>query len=417
MLYARSLPLFKGSIYIHHILFSTMRMKKLADEIYYVGVNDRHTNLFENMLPLPYGVSYNSYLIVDEKTALIDTVEISYSEIFIEKIKTVLQGRTLDYLVVNHMEPDHSGSIKQIKRIFPNVQIVGNAKTFGMIEGYYGITDNLHEVKEKEKLSLGKHVLEFIMTPMVHWPETMMTFDLTTGTLFSGDAFGSFRALDGGVLDSELNVGDFWEEMRRYYSNIVGKYGSPVQKAIHKFANVQINMICSTHGPVWKENIAQVVSMYDRMSRYEGENGVVIAYGSMYGNTEQMAEVLANYLSDYGVKNIVVHNLSRSNASFVISDIFKYKGLIIGSPTYSNELYPEVASLLMKIDTRDIKDRVYGYFGSFTWAGAAVKKLHAFGEKMDWDVCSTAVEEKQALKPERFTELEQLAKEMAEKLG
>ncbi|MDR1679349.1 MAG: FprA family A-type flavoprotein [Prevotellaceae bacterium] len=394
-----------------------IRTKLLTEDTYYVGVNDRHTQLFENMHSIPYGVSYNSYLILDEKTALIDTMEISFSEIFIEKIQTVLQGRKLDYLVINHMEPDHSGSIKQIRRIFPEIKIVGNIKTFDMVNGFYGISDNLHEVKDGDTLSLGRHTLQFHLTPMVHWVETMMTYDLHTRTLFSGDAFGSFRALDGGVLDTELRVEDFWEEMRRYYSNIVGKYGSPVQKAIGKLAGIPIDLICATHGPVWKEHIAEVIDMYDRMSRYEGEAGVVIAYASMYGNTGQMAEVLAGYLSDYGVRNIVVHNLSRSNASYVISDIFKYKALVLGCPTYNAELYPEMASLLMRIETRGIKNRIYGCFGSYSWVGVAVKQLQAFGEKMAWDTCTPSPEQKQALKPERYAELAALAKEIAGKLN
>lgn len=392
------------------------RLKKLADDLYYVGVNDRHTHLFENMVPLPHGISYNSYIIMDEKTVLIDTVELGFSEQFIDKVLQVLDGRDLDYLIVNHMEPDHSGSIKTLRREFPNVTIIGNAKTFGMIEGYFGISDNVLEVKDGDTLSLGKHNLKFYLTPMVHWPETMMTYDTTTNTLFSGDAFGSFRALDGGVLDTELVVDIYWAEMYRYYATVVGKYGSPVQKALQKLEHLQIDMICSTHGPVWTEKIPEAVAVFEKLSRYEGENGVVIAYGSMYGNTEQMAEIVASYLSDYGIKNIIVHNLSKSDYSSVLRDIFKFKGLIIGSPTYCNEPYPKVQDLLDRLEIRGVKHRIFGCFGSYTWAGAAVKELHSFAHKMQWDVCEGAVEGKMAVNRERFKELKVLAKEMANKL-
>lgn len=389
--------------------------KKLNNDIYYVGVNDRKTHLFENMLPLPYGVSYNSYLILDEKTALIDTVEISFSEQYIAKIASILNGRKLDYLIINHMEPDHSGSIKMIRREYPEVQIIGNAKTLGMVEGYFSVTNNVCEIKDNDTLSLGKHELQFFLTPMVHWPETMMSYDKTTCTLFSGDAFGTFRALNGGVLDSELVTDLYWDEMIRYYANIVGKYGVPVQKALQKLAGTKIDMICSTHGPVWTEKITEVVSIYQKLSSYEGENGVVIAYGSMYGNTEQMAEIVASYLSEAGVKNIVIHNLSKSDPSYVLADIFKYKGLLIGSPTYSNELYPKATDLVAKIKTRGIKNRVFGCFGSFTWAGVAIKELTELANQMQWEICGSS-EAKMSVKPNQHEELKQLAIEMATKL-
>ena len=230
---------------------------KIAGEIYYVGVNDRIKEKFENMLPLPYGVSYNSYLIADEKVALIDTVEASHGDIFIQKIQSQLQVRNIDYLIINHMEPDHSGSITQLRKYYPNVTIVGNKRTLEMVEGYYGIDDNTMEIKDGDQLSLGHHQLTFYLTPMVHWPETMMTYDKTEKVLFSGDAFGCFGTLDGGVLDTEINLDKYWDEMYRYYANIVGKYGSPVQKALQKLASLEIQYICTTHGPVWHGNISQ----------------------------------------------------------------------------------------------------------------------------------------------------------------
>ena len=390
------------------------KLKEIADKIYYVGVNDRQKALFENMWPLPYGVSYNSYLIVDEKTVLVDTVDVCYSDIFLKKIEDALAGRELDYLIVNHMEPDHAGSIRLLRHRYPGVQIVGNTKTFGMLAGFHGIKEGLYEVKEGDSLNIGSRSLTFYMAPMVHWPEVMVTYDAADKLLFSADAFGTYGALDGGVIDTEMNVEHFWEEMIRYYANIVGKYGNPVQMALRKLSGLEIQTICSTHGPVWRENIAKVVGIYDRLSRYEGEEGVVIVYGSMYGNTEQMAEVIASSLADNGVRNIVMHNVSKSPASYILKDIFKYKGLIIGSPTYSNQLFPEVDSLLTKIEMREVKNRYFGYFGSFCWAGAAVKRLCAFGEKMKWQTVGCPVEQKQGLIADKYEDCLALGKAMAE---
>ncbi len=390
------------------------KLKEIADKIYYVGVNDRQKALFENMWPLPYGVSYNSYLIVDEKTVLVDTVDVCYSDIFLKKIEDALAGRELDYLIVNHMEPDHAGSIRLLRHRYPGVQIVGNTKTFGMLAGFHGIKEGLYEVKEGDSLNIGNRSLTFYMAPMVHWPEVMVTYDATDKLLFSADAFGTYGALDGGVIDTEMNVEHFWEEMVRYYANIVGKYGSPVQMALRKLSGLEIQTICSTHGPVWRENISKVVGIYDRLSRYEGEEGVVVVYGSMYGNTEQMAEAIASSLADNGVRNIVMHNVSKSPASYILKDIFKYKGLIIGSPTYSNQLFPEVDSLLTKIEMREVKNRYFGYFGSFCWAGAAVKRLCAFGEKMKWQTVGCPVEQKQGLIADKYEDCLALGKAMAE---
>ena len=314
------------------------------------------------------------------------------------------------------MEPDHSGSIRLIKHYYPDIVIVGNKQTFGMIEGYYGVTGDRYEVKDESMLDLGRHKLKFYLTPMVHWPETMMTFDETDGLLFAGDAFGCFGTLDGGFLDTRINLDKYWEEMVRYYSNIVGKYGNPVQKALAKLGHLPITTICPTHGPVWTENIARVVGIYDRLSRYEAEEGVVIAYGSMYGNTEQMAEAIAAELSAQDIRNIVMHNVSKSNPSYILKDIFKYRGLIVGSPTYSNQIYPEVDSLLSKILVREVKGRYLGWFGSFTWAGAAVKRIAEFAEKSKLEIVGDPVEMKQAPKELTYEQCENLAGAMAERL-
>ena len=335
-------------------------------DIFYVGINDRQKNKFENMIPLSCGVSYNSYLIIDQKTALVDTVDVSFGMLFIHKVLTTLNGRALDYLIINHMEPDHSGAIGLLRQYFPQMIIVGNSKTLSMVEGFHGEVGNSLEIKENDVLNLGKHILQFFMTPMVHWPETMVTYDTSSRVLFSGDAFGSFGALDGAIIDSQMNVKRFWNEMIRYYANIVGKYGSPVQKAIDKIAPLPIDFICSTHGPVWTENIAKVLDIYSDMANFRAEEGVVVVYGTMYGNTEQMAEAVAQGAANAGVKHVLVYNVSVADSSVILRDIFKYRGLIVGSPTYNNELYPEIESLLRKLEVRGVRNRIFGYFGSYS---------------------------------------------------
>ena len=392
-------------------------MKEIANQIYYVGVNDRQKTLFENMWPLPYGVSYNAYLIVDEQTVLVDTVDVCYSDLFLKKVADALQGRTLDYLIVNHMEPDHAGSIRLLRQQYPGVKIVGNSKTFGMLAGFHGITDGLYEVKEGDTLNTGTHQLSFYMAPMVHWPEVMVTYDATDKILFSADAFGTYGTLDGAVVDKDMDCSHYWDEMVRYYANIVGKYGNPVQRALQKLSALEIKTICSTHGPVWQEHEAKAVGIYDRLSRYEAEEGVVILYGSMYGHTEQMAEVIASALADQGVKRIVMHNVSKTPASYILADVFRYKGIIVGSPTYSNQLFPEVEAVLSKIELREVKNRLFGYFGSFSWAGAAVKRLAAFGEKMKWETVGTPAEQKQGMTAADYAACYALGEAMAKKLS
>ncbi|MDR2680630.1 MAG: FprA family A-type flavoprotein [Tannerella sp.] len=389
-------------------------MKLITDNIYYVGVNDRQKSLFENLWPLPYGVSYNSYLIRGEKTILVDTVDICYSEIFFGKIDEALNGRPLDYLIINHMEPDHSGSIHLLREKYPDIRIIGNKLTFGMLAGYYNITDGLYEVKDGDTLDTGSHRLSFHAAPMVHWPEVMFTYDETDGILFSADAFGTYGALNGGIIDTEMNTGRYWDEMVRYYSNIVGKYGNPVQKAIQKLSGTDVRMICSTHGPVWTGERAKAIEIYDRLSRYEGLDGVTIVYGSMYGHAEQMAETIASALAGNGVREIAMHNASTSHASYILRDIFNYKAVIIGCPTYSNHIFPEIDALLGKIEIREIKNRLFGCFGTFTWAGAAVKRLTAFGETMKWETVGSPVEQKQNISTEK--QCIELGQAMAQRL-
>jgi len=391
---------------------------KIVDDLYYLGVNDRTKHLFENLWPLPKGVSYNSYIITDEKTALFDTVDVCYSDTFFRKLDIALNGHKLDYVIINHMEPDHSGSLGLLRSKYPDVQIVGNKRTADMISGFYGINDNLKIISDGENLSLGKHNLIFHLTPMVHWPETMMTYETTKKIIFSGDAFGTFGTLDGGIKDTELHPERYYDEMIRYYSNIVGKFGSPVQNALKKLETLDIDYICSTHGPVWtlKDEIEKVISIYDKLSRYQGDEGVVIAYGSMYGHTEEMAESIAYQLAQKGIREVILHNVSKRSHSYIIRDIFKYKGLIVGSPTYNNKLYPEVEYLLSKIEGRDMKDRYFGYFGSFTWASAAIKRIKEFTDNSKFEIIGTPVEMKQSMNEEVYKGCIALGNAMAERL-
>ena len=393
-------------------------MQKITENIYYVGVNDRNKSLFEGLWPLPYGVSYNSYLIDDEKVCLIDTVEVDFFTQYIEHIQEVIGNRKVDYLVINHMEPDHSGSIALIKKYYPDIRVVGNKKTFGMMQGFYGVSSPSDvEVKNGDKLSLGGRELTFVLTPMVHWPETMVTLDAGSRVLFAGDAFGCFGALNGGVIDSEMNCDTFWLEMVRYYSNIVGKYGTPVQNALKKLAGVPLDYICSTHGPVWHDYVEKVVGIYDRLSRYESEEGLVICYGTMYGNTERMAEVIASAASQAGVKNIVIYNVSKTHHSYILRDIFRYKGLIVGAPTYNTSLYHEMDVLLSELAHNDMKNRLIGWFGSYGWASKAVAKIQEWNDTaLHFEVVGEPVEMKQAMDDATRTRCEALGKAMAERL-
>ena len=393
-------------------------MIEIANKVYYVGVNDRNKALFEGLWPLPYGVSYNSYLIDDEKVCLIDTVEVDFFVQFIENLREVLGDRQIDYLVINHMEPDHSGSLALLRKYYPDIQVIGNKKTFDMMAGFYGIKDNTIEMKNGEELSLGSHTLQFFMTPMIHWPETMMT--LCKGDvshLFTGDAFGCFGALNGGFIDQEIDTEWAWLEMVRYYSNIVGKYGIPVQNALKKLAGIHIDYICSTHGPVWHKYVDKVISLYDRMSKYETDPGLVICYGTMYGNTERMTEQIARSASLAGVKDIRLYNVSKTHHSYILQDIFRFRGLIVGAPTYNAGLYHEMDVLLQEVANRDIKHHLIGWFGSYSWASKAVAAIGEWNEnRLHFEKVGEPVEMKQALTPEIKAECTRLGREMAARL-
>lgn len=385
-----------------------MNIREITNDVYYVGVNDRTTDRFEGLWPLPNGVSYNSYIVKgQEKTALIDSVEVGYVQNSIRAILSEIGNEKIDYLVVNHMEPDHSGGIPVMLAQFPELKVVGNKQTIVMIKGFYHITDDdrFMEISDGATIDLGGKSLKFILTPMVHWPETMMTYVEEDGVLFSGDAFGCFGALNGGVVDEEMNTDWYWDEMYRYYSNIVGKYGKFVQKAMEKTSGCKVKYLCSTHGPVWHKELKKVVEIYDRLSKYESEAGVTIVYGSMYGNTGEIAEEIARQLAARGIKNIKIHNVNKDELSYMISDAFRYEGLIVGGPTYSMHLFPPVEAFMIAMETREIKNKVMATFGSFTWASAAAKSLGEYLGKMKAEPIAT-LEMKHSAKESTYKEIE-----------
>lgn len=388
----------------------------VTDKIFYIGVNDRRKQLFENLWPLPNGVSYNSYLIRDEKTALLDTVEMGSAQNYLSMVEEILDGRTLDYMIINHMELDHAGEIGEIVRRFPEIKIVGNNKTFKVLQAYYGITDNLIEIKDGDTLDLGYHKLKFVLTPWVHWPETMMTYDMTDKALFSADAFGTFGTLDGGIFDDEVNFEIYREEMRRYYSNIVGKYSNMVQKAFAKLAGVEIKMICPLHGPVWRTNPMKVIELYDRWSTYKSRDGVVVIYASMYGNTAVVADYIARKLSEAGVREIKVHDISKSHISYLISDIWKYKGVVLGSCAYNAEMFPLMETLTRELQHMGVKDKYLALFGSYSWNGGGVRNLQTFAQAIGWEQVACPADIYGAPTPEKLLACDAIATGMAEKL-
>lgn len=381
-------------------------MQKISERVFYVGVNDVEKELFEGLWPLPYGVSYNSYLVVDEKVALIDTVECGFEEEYIRNIEDSLGERQIDYLVVNHMEPDHSSLVAYMLDRYPGMQIIANAKTLPMLKGYYAVPeDRVMVVAEGQSVSLGSCSLSFYMVPMVHWPETMVTWLSEEGTLFSGDAFGTFGSVDVDVIDSEETFAMYQEEMMRYYSNIVGKYGTPVQSALKKLAGLDIARICSTHGPVWETNIPAVIDLYDRLSRYEGERGVCLVYGSMYGNTAAAADALAMELEANGIP-YVIHDLAGNNVddlglSAAIRDAFKYDTIVVGSPTYNNGIFPPVEAFMKALQARLLKGRRFYAFGSFTWAAASVRLLNEMAGGMGFEILGDGLPFPQAYTAEK----------------
>lgn len=390
---------------------------EVTKDIHWIGINDRRKELFENLWPLPYGVSYNSYLIVDQKTALVDTIELGTDGKYIERISSLLQGKELDYLIINHMEPDHSGEIEDVVRAFPEVTLVGNAKTFDIFENYYpDICENLLVVKDGDTLDLGKHKLRFVLTPMVHWPETMMTYEETEQVLFSGDAFGTFGTVDGVVMDKNLNFELYESEMRRYYSNIVGKYGMMVQRALAKFGDTPIKTICSLHGPIWQEHAERVISLYDKWSKGEGDDAVVVIYATMYNNTAFMADYIANVIAKEGVTDIRVYDVSKTHPSYLINEIWRCRGVVMGSCSYNTQIFPAMERLCSDMLGYGLGDRALSVFGSGSWSGGGVRNLLKFAEQAKWDIVGEPVEMMGRLCSDKYAECEALGKAMAKEI-
>jgi flavorubredoxin len=390
---------------------------KLTDDIFYVGVNDRRTHLFENLWPLPEGIAYNAYLIKDKKNVLIDTVETAKTDHLIKEIKSILKDEPLHYLVVNHTEPDHSGAISALLRTWPELCIVGNKVTFRFLDGFYGTINNKKIVEHNDILETGKHALRFYSTPMIHWPETMMSFEENKGILFPGDAFGSFKTLDGGIFDDEVDLDLYEDEMRRYYSNIVGKYGKNVQRAFELLKNVPVKMIASTHGPVFRKDLDWVLSRYDIWSREETLPGVVVIYGSMYGHTEEMADHTARCLKEAGVKDVLVFDASKTHASYILSAVWKYKGVVLASPAYNNELFPSMKNVIEKFLERKMAPRDVAVIGTATWSGGGVKGLCRLTETLCWDLIENPVEAKYSAGEKDMEACCALARKLAKKIN
>ena len=395
--------------------------RKVTEDLYWVGGNDRQIELFENIFPLAKGVSYKSYLLLDEQTVLFDTADYAIGKQFIENVMSVLNGRNLDYIVVNHMEPDHCSLIGELLLHYPDVKIIGNAKTFPMIEQFFSfdLTGKTLTVKEGDTFCSGKHTFRFIMSPMVHWPEAMMTYDEKDKVLFSADAFGTFNALNGNLFNDELDFNREWlDEARRYYTNIVGKYGPQVQNVLKKASSLDIQMICPLHGPVWRSNLNFIIEKYNLWSRYEPEEkGVMIAYASMYGNTENMAEILAVMLAEAGVKNIHMHNISKTHVSELISDSFKYSHIVLASPTYNNGIYPLMDNYLEDMKALSLQNRTIAVLGNGSWAPQATKLISAkIKEMKNMRLLEASVTIKSSLKEAQLEELNSLSRQIAEEV-
>ena len=394
--------------------------RKVTDSIHWVGGNDRRLALFENLFPIPNGVSYNSYVILDEKTALMDTADPSIRSQFLENVQHVLNGRSLDYLIVNHMEPDHCSAIADIVNLYPEVKLVGNAKTFQIMGQFYSISDLSDRsvvVKDGDTLELGSHTLAFSMTPMVHWPEVMVTYETSEKVLFSADAFGTFGALNGNIFNDEINFDRDWlNDARRYYTNIVGKFGAQVQSAIKKLGSLDIQIICPLHGPVWRSDIPYLLDKYQHWSSYTPEDqAVVILYGSMYGNTENAANVLASMLAEKGVKNIAVYDVSSTHVSQCISESFRASHIVLAAPTYNGGLYPAMEHVLLDMKALNLQNRTVALLDNGSWASTASKQMKAILETMkNMTVLETGVSLKSSLNDTQMEVLEALASEIAE---
>ena len=397
-------------------------IKKITENLFWVGANDRRIALFEGVYHAPQGVSYNSYILLDDKTVLLDTVDKAVTHQFMENVAHVLDGRKLDYLIINHMEPDHCAEIPTILAKYPEVKIVCNTKIKTMMEQFFDFElseEQFQIVNEGDVLNTGKHNLTFLMAPMVHWPEVMVTYDATDKILFSADAFGSFGAIDGNIFADEVN----WEnrylnEARRYYTNIVGKYGPQVQMLLKKVSSIEIDMICPLHGYVWRKDLDKFIDLYQKWSTYTPEiNSVMIAYASVYGGTQNAAEILAGELAELGVKDIKMFDVSVTHSSYVVSDMFKYSHIVFASTTYNNGIFVEMENLIHDIVAHNIQNRKVAVIENGSWAPQAGRLMtELLSQIKNTEFITSGVSIKSAVKSEKREELKNLAKAIVESM-
>lgn len=394
-------------------------VRKVTAELSWIGASDRRLALFENVYPIPSGVSYNSYVLTDDKTVLLDTVDSAVAEQFFKNLRYVLNGRALDYMIINHMEPDHCSQIYRVVKDFPNVKIVCTAKAKQMIAQFFELSLSDEQyilVKDGDELSTGKHNLTFATAPMVHWPEVMVTFDKTDGILFSADAFGTFGALNGNIFADEVDFArNYLDEARRYYTNIVGKYGPQVQMLLKKAAALDIKMICPLHGFIWRENITYFVEKYLKWAAYEPEEkGVVIAYGSIYGNTENACEILAAKLAEKGVKNIKMYDVSVTHPSYIIAEAFKLSHLVFAAPTYNAGIFVNMENLLRDITAHNLQKRTIALIDNGSWAAICAKQMKEELEKLkNCEFLEPTISLKSALSETQLAEIETLAEKIS----
>ena len=358
-------------------------VRKLTKDLYWVGADDRRLELFENIHPIPRGVSYNAYVLLDEKTVLFDTADWSVCRQFLENVEAVLAGRPLDYLIVNHVEPDHAASLQEVLIRHPETKVISNEKAFDLMRQFgFSVDDRAEVVAEGDTRKFGKHTIAFVAAPMVHWPEAMVSFDTTTGTLFSADAFGTFGVLGGRIFADEVNFERDWlDDARRYYTNIVGKYGAHVMDLLKKASALEIKMICPLHGPVWRKNIPWFLDKYVHWSSYEPEEkGVLLVYASMYGNTESAASVFAARLAEKGMSNIHMYDVSKTDTSYLISDAFKYSHIVLASVTYNLNIYPKMMTFLDHMRMLNVQNRYVGIIENGSWACTVGTLMHDYLE-------------------------------------
>ncbi len=393
-------------------------VRKIFEDLYWVGADDHRLALFENIHPIPRGVSYNSYLLLDEKTVLFDTADWAVGRQFLENVQYVLNGRPLDYMVINHMEPDHGASIEEIILRYPDVKIISTEKAFMLMRQFgFPIDGRTETVQEGDTRTFGSHTVTFVEAPMVHWPEAMVTYDVTNGVLFSADAFGSFGALDGKLFNDEVNFDRDWiDDARRYYTNIVGKYGPHVQALLKKAAGIDIKVICPLHGPVWRNDFAYLLDKYDKWSRYEPEEkGVMIVYASMYGNTECAARILATKLVEKGLTNVSVYDVSNTHVSQLISETFRLSHVVLASVTYNLGIYPLMHNYLMDMKALNLQKRTFGIMENGSWACKSGTKMQEFLEGMkQMDVLDAKVTLSSALRDENLAEMDAFAEAVLE---